>query len=123
MCIANKDIERIRWLFLDIDPKPSRQAAYALAAGVKAHLKVKGWAEPIIVDSGNGCYLYYPVDLASDQKGLIKKVVASLKARFDLPEAIIDPKCVNPGRIARVPGSYNRKASPRLARILEEVAA
>jgi len=123
MCIANKDIERIRWLFLDIDPKPSRQAAYALAAGVKAHLKAKGWAEPVVVDSGNGCYLYYPVDLAIDQKGLIKKVVGSLKSRFDLPDAIIDGKCINPGRIARVPGSYNRKASPRLARILEEVAA
>jgi hypothetical protein len=126
MCVANKDIERIRWLFLDIDPKPSRKAAYTLAASVKAHLEAKGWAEPVFVDSGNGCYLYYAVDLAPDQKGLIKKVVGSLKARFDLPEAIIDQKCVNPGRIARVPGSYNRKDSPRLARILpsaEEVAA
>ena len=50
-------------------------------------------------------------------------MVGSLKSRFDLPDAIIDGKCVNPGRIARVPGSYNRKAIPRLARILEEVAA
>jgi len=126
MCVANKDIERIRWLFLDIDPKPSREAAYTLAANVKAHLKAKGWSEPVFVDSGNGCYLYYPVDIPPDQKALIKKVVGSLKARFDLPDAIIDPKCVNPGRIARVPGSYNRKDIPRLARILpsvEEVAA
>jgi hypothetical protein len=122
-CIANRDIERIRWLFLDIDPKGSRQAAFTLADNVKKHLAARGWGDPVFIDSGNGCYLFYPVDLAPDQKGLIKKVVASLKAKFDLPEAIIDPMCINPGRIARVPGTYNRKDHVRLARILEEVAA
>lgn len=128
-CVSNKHIERVKWLFLDIDPKASggdgREAAFALAERVKGWLGGKGWAKPIHIDSGNGCYLLYPTDLPATESKLIRNTVKALRERFDTEGAIIDPKCVNPARIARVPGTYNRKPDKptRLCRVMEEEVA
>jgi hypothetical protein len=102
-CVKNADVVRVRQIFLDYDG--DRDAARELADNVQAHLAAKGWEAPILVSSGGGWYHFYPVDF-------------DLKARFDNDRAQIDAKCVNPGRIARVPGSYHRKDTPVMARIV-----
>jgi hypothetical protein len=117
-CIGNKDIDRIKWLFLDLDNKGSREATLALAENIRNHLAGKGWPDPHQISSGTGCYLFYAVDLHPKQAPLIKKVVKNLAAQFDTKEAIVDKKCANPGRIARVPGSYNRKDDAILCRFM-----
>jgi hypothetical protein len=117
-CVANRDIERIRWLFLDLDNKGSREATFALAENIRAYLARKDWPDPHQISSGTGLYLFYPVDLTPDQSPMIKKVVKSLAAQFDTPEAIVDRKCANPGRVARVPGSFNRKDGATLCRFV-----
>jgi hypothetical protein len=114
-CVRNADIERIRWLFLDLDSKGG--SVVDLAADVRQYLAAKGWGEPVRVDSGTGEYLLYPCDLPATEHKVIRAAIKNLKARFDREGAIVDAKCANPGRIARVPGSFNRKGAPRMARI------
>jgi hypothetical protein len=114
-CIGNADIDRIRWLFLDIDNKGDRAAVDQLAADVQKYLSAKGWQPPVGVDSGTGRYLLYPCDLPVTSAKMVKSVIKTLKERFDREGAIIDGKCANLGRIARVPGTFNRKGLPRLA--------
>lgn len=116
-CTKNADIERLRWIFLDIDLKGDPAAVVQLRDDVRQYLTTIGWDEPVSVHSGTGRYLLYRCDLPVSESPMIRQTVANLKARFDRPGAIIDPKCCNPARIARVPGSYNRKGSPRLAMI------
>jgi hypothetical protein len=120
-CTRNKDIERIKWLFLDLDSKGG--ATLDLAEKIRAYLSGRGWEAPHLISSGTGNYLFYPVDLHPQDAKIIKRVVKTLADRFDSEESIVDKKCANPGRIARVPGSYNRKDGAALCRFLEEVAA
>ena len=60
-CTGNSDIGRIRWLFLDLDNKGSREATLTLAENIKTYLAGKGWDEPHLISSGTGYYLFYPV--------------------------------------------------------------
>lgn len=115
-CVKNADVVRIRQIFLDYDG--DRDAARELADKVQAHLSAKGWEAPILVSSGGGWYHFYAVDLDPAQAHIIKRLIADLKSRFDTERAQIDAKCVNPARIARVPGSYHRKDTPVMARIV-----
>lgn len=130
------DVLRRVWVFLDIDSRHpvgacatdgERGAAAGAAALVRDHLTGLGWPEPAEVDSGNGRYLFYPTDLPNDEAshGLVRDFthgVASL-----LPAgcgASIDPSVHNAARLARVPGTWNRKGEPtperphRMARLL-----
>src|SRR5215207_4701121 len=91
---SDSDILRRRWLPLDFDPaRPSgvsatdaeKRAAKERALQVQAFLGERGWAEPVVADSGNGYHLLYQVDLPNDRKslGLIRGILESLAFRFD----------------------------------------
>lgn len=112
-----------RWLFLDVDPERAdgfdkacasdeeKAAAGALAASLAGWLADNAFPFPVQIDSGNGYYLLYPLDLPNDEltKALIKRLVKELKKRFDTALAAIDGTVVNASRLAKLPGTLNRK--------------
>lgn len=115
---GDKDILARRLLFVEVDPeRPSgicatdaeKVEARSVAAAVAEHLRAAGWPDPIEIDSGNGHYLLYRVDLPTDDGGLVERCLRALAERFNTATAHIDTAVFNPSRIARLPGSLNRK--------------
>jgi hypothetical protein len=107
-----------RHFLIDVDYKrPSgisatdaeKEAAHQTAKKIYAFLKKRGFPEPIIADSGNGYHLLYRIDLPSDDKALLEKLLAALAARFDGGGVELDRTVFNPSRIARLYGTLARK--------------
>lgn len=110
-------------LFIDIDPeRPAnasatdieRQAAGDLSARIRFWLVENcGWPEPIELDSGNGRYLLFSVDLPNDQStgSLVKEILSAIGQHCDTAEAKVDLKVCNASRIARAPATLNRKGT------------
>lgn len=109
------------WLLIDIDPvRPSgimatdaeRDAAVVVAEDVRDWLMSShGWGEPIEVDSGNGGYLLFPIDLPNDDefRELVSQTLKAIAQHCDTPQAEIDTTVSNASRIMRIPGTTNRK--------------
>ncbi len=117
---SDNDVTRRRWLLVDFDPtRPSeisatmgeKKAAYERAKEVRAYLKVEGWPEPVIADSGNGFHFLYRVDLPNDRESreLVKGVLEALAFKFDDDRAKIDTSVHNAARIVRLYGTTTRK--------------
>lgn len=123
MGITREDFDRITNLFLAIDNRGSRDAVCQLTRDLVSHLAGRGWPKPVIVDSGNGYHLFYPADIDPFCQPCLQRVVDNLADKFDRDGATIDRHSIQPDRLARVPGTFNRKGEPRLARIIEEVIA
>jgi hypothetical protein len=107
-----------RWLLLDLDPdRPSgisaadneKEAAHKKALQVYDYLKRRGWAPPLVADSGNGFHLLYPIDLLCPDDGLLGKVLAAIAGRFDGDGVKLDRSVHNPARIARLYGTLAAK--------------
>ncbi len=110
-----------RWLFVDVDPKrPSgicatsieKQAAVEVAESSREWLMTKfGYCEPIELDSGNGRYLLFPIDIPNDEasKALVRDVLKALAADCNTDRAEIDTNVHDASRILRLPGTFNRK--------------
>src|SRR5437879_3865067 len=69
---SDSEILRRRWLPIDLDPKrpagicatdEEHKAALERAHLLGTELAEQGWPEPFILDSGNGSYLLYRIDL------------------------------------------------------------
>lgn len=114
------DILSRRHLFLDIDPvRPSgtsatdaeHTAARGVAEAVLADLSARGWPSPIVIDSGNGMYLIYRVDLPNTPmaRQILRGCIVALATAHDTADVRIDPSVHDPNRIARLPGTMNRK--------------
>ena len=113
----------IRWLFIDVDPvraglvsgiaatEDEREAAVAVAESAREQLMAHGFGEPAVIDSGNGRYLLFPVDLSNDAESidLIREVLRAVALECDTDAAKIDTNVYNPSRILRLPGTKNRK--------------
>jgi hypothetical protein len=69
------------------------------------------WAAPILMSSGNGAYLLFRIALDNNDaaKQLLERVLKALAQRFNDDEVEIDVTTFNASRIARIPGSVNRK--------------
>lgn len=115
---ADKDITRRRLLFVDVDPVrlagiPATNAekahARAVTDAVADYLRGEGWPAPLVIDSGNGFYLLYLIDLPADDGGIVAGCLKELARRFDTAAAHIDTGVFNPARIVRLPGTMNRK--------------
>jgi hypothetical protein len=141
--VRTDDVLRRRWLLLDIDPaRPAgfsadsatdaeKAAAERLAGRVLAHLTAAGWPAPVRVDSGNGAYLLYRIDLPNDEAhrkeshALVKSVLDALGQHFSGPGASVDTSVADAPRIAKLPGGWARKGpgTPdrphRLCRLVE----
>jgi P4 family phage/plasmid primase-like protien len=115
---TDADILCRRWLFVEVDPvrksgicatDAEKGEALAVADAVLTHLRGEGWPEPMQIDSGNGYYLLFRVDLPTDDDGLSARCLKALASRFDTQTAHVDTTVFNPARIARLPGSWNKK--------------
>ncbi len=117
---ADADIIRRCWLPIDIDPvRPSgvssSEAEHADALvrvdSIARFLADKGWADPVIADSGNGAHLLYRIDLPNDDASriLIKSVLETLDRRFTDSRCKVDTVNSNAARIWKVYGTVSRK--------------
>lgn len=120
----DEDIFSRRWLLVDVDrakgDRPDdpatdaeKAATEAVAAGVVEWLASQGWPPPAQVDSGNGYHLLYPIDLPNDDQSrdLVSWFLTALAERFDTDEAKVDTVVCNASRIARLPGTLNRRGT------------
>jgi hypothetical protein len=124
---SDEDVLSRRWLFIDLDPVKAvkddcasdQEKAACLAAGetLLTSLSESGWPEPVVVDSGNGCYLLYRVELPNDEgaRELCRGVLHAL-AGLCGDGAKVDRSVHNASRIARLPGTWNRKGTATLER-------
>ena len=115
-----------RWLPLDFDPhrlsgipatEEEKQASIMLAETAEELLRRAGWPYPAIMESGNGCYRLFRIDLPNDTEttDLLRRVllgIASLLGTQEQesgPYATLDLTMFNAARIIRLPGTMNRK--------------
>lgn len=123
--VKEKDVSRVRILPLDIDPirgdaqggklcssDTEHQAAIDAAQRAAEIGKSLGWPEPMIIDSGNGAYCFWRVDLPNtpESRSLIKAAIAHFKAQLDNEQVEVDDSVHNPDRVFRIPGTINRKS-------------
>lgn len=127
------DIVARRWFLVDVDPaRPSgicatdaeKELACVKATDIREHLTSMGWPPPVRMDSGNGYYLLYRVDLPADDGGLLRRCIQALQPMAD-DTVHIDNSVWNASRICRLAGTMNCKGDNlperphRLSRILE----
>jgi hypothetical protein len=120
------DVTRRWWLFLDVDPvraqgyekEPAtaaeKEAALLGANAVFEYLDARGFPSPVITDSGNGYGLFYRVDLPNNEKSrdAIKALLHHLAVVVKIGGCKVDTSVHNADRLARLPGSWNRKGTP-----------
>lgn len=124
----DEDVTARRYLLIDVDPikacgfekcsatDEEKAAAWGVADRVRTYFRGVEWAGPLIVDSGNGGHLYYPLPallpggpVADPTKDDLAVLLKILKAKFDTPGARIDGSVYNASRIMKVPGTWARK--------------
>lgn len=126
------------WLLIDIDPKrPSgisstgleHKRAIALAREISGMLDIEyGWCDPMIVSSGNGAHVMYPLNEPNDvaTRDILHNFLKTLANRFNGKGCEVDLTSFNASRIWRLPGTIARKGDSTLerphrkARILQE---
>ena len=124
---SDSDIPRRRWLGIDIDPDrvsgiSSTDAEMSEAAQVleelRGALSVRGWADPIVVMSGNGYWALYRIDLPNDPNStnLLRGVLDTLGNEFDSTSAHVDRTVYNAGRIMPLPGTLKVKGDATVDR-------
>jgi hypothetical protein len=113
-----------RWLMIDIDPikadgfaddpatDEEKGKTCRLATKIRVELDRRGWPQPVIIDSGNGHYLLYRIDLENTEvsRALIKGFLYRLH-EWAKQGALgsVDKKTHNASRIAKIPGASSRK--------------
>lgn len=120
---ADTDIVRRRFLPLDIDSvrdvNPASHEEHCEAVALQGRIadsdfmSALGFPAPIEMDSGNGAYLLYPLDLPNTEetRDMIKGCLEALASKFDTEAARVDTSVHNASRIMRVPGTLNSKGT------------
>lgn len=117
---SDNEIERYRWLFVDLDPVRSAgisssnselKKAEELAEKVDAYMRGMGFTEPVKAMSGNGQHLLYRIDINNDEKGraLVEKCLKVLADLFNTEAVKIDTTNSNPSRICKLHGTLAQK--------------
>ncbi|SDL15220.1 hypothetical protein [Halarsenatibacter silvermanii] len=117
---SSGDIERRKWLLVDLDPvRPSgisatdgeREKALERAREMAETLGGEGWPSPALATSGNGAHLLYRVDLPCDSatKELVKKALGALDLRFSTGEVKVDSSTAGAAHLTRLYGTLNPK--------------
>lgn len=116
---TDKDVLKRNFLIIDIDPirdhdhrgssatDAEKEHAFELAKKVASVLCIRGWLEPLVVDSGNGCHLYFRLPENDPDAERIPTILQHLAIMYDslAHGAKIDSSIGNPARIMRVPGT------------------
>lgn len=115
-----------RYLLIDLDPKQKladgrivkrppgvsssdeeHHAALSLAGSIITAIGL-GNENYLIVDSGNGCHIYIPVE-PGIQEPAIKAATVGIKTIYETDLVEVDETVTNPARLMRAPGSMNCK--------------
>jgi hypothetical protein len=131
---SDKAILRRRWFLVDVDAErdpyisstdAEHEAALTRAREIRDWLAADGWPDPIYADSGNGAHLMYPIDMPTDDGGIINRCLKALGEKFTRDGLKVDSTVGNPARIWKLYGTPARKGDStaerphRMARILE----
>lgn len=116
--LSAADIARRKHLVVDIDGCKSgatpedrerlRSASVELAKRIADDLTREGWAEPVIVHSGNGAQMWYHINEPTESD-LVLRTLKALAAKYDTEELHIDTAVADANRIGRLPGTWNCK--------------
>ena len=117
---TDANIERRRWLLIDLDPvRPKDTAATEdqLAATRESMLTAakwldaKGWPAPTMAESGNGVHLLYPIDLPNDEATTqtIKAALVAVADEIDNAAVKVDRVVFNAARITKLYGTVATK--------------
>lgn len=112
---TKQNVQALKALWVDLDCGPGKDYPDQLKAfaSLQKFCQTTGLPKPIIVNSGRGLHVYWPLDTDIPREeweplaGRLKEVCAAqgLKA---------DPACFEAARILRVPGTYNFKGDSPL---------
>ena len=114
------DITGLDWLMVDLDPKrpagtsssdEQMEEAHGVAERIYSSLHDRGWADPVVSESGNGFHLLYRLNLKNTKERveLVTNVLKALNAFFSTDGVDIDLKTFNPARICKLYGTVARK--------------
>lgn len=113
----DREIERRRWLLVDLDPVRPAGVSASEEEHEQAMQRARvlrdalDWPRPVLASSGNGAHLMWRVDLPNDEDTakLFSRVLDALDRRFSTPEVSVDTTVFNAARIWKVPGTTARK--------------
>ena len=117
---GDKEIDQIKWILIDADPKrPSgvsstdaeKEKAKKTIKRVYKYLRGEGFSDPVVCDSGNGYHLLYSVDMDVDDAKCTEKFLKALDILFSDKDVEIDTSVFNPSRITKVYGTIARKGA------------
>ena len=119
---VQRNTQAARSLFLDIDIEPDNDKKYPTqAAGVMAlreFVKAVGLPAPIIVSSGVGLHVYWPLDEDLPTEDW-RPLASLLKSATTVHGLKIDPsRTTDSASVLRVPGTLNHKKTPLPVQIL-----
>jgi hypothetical protein len=108
--IKDGEIVLRRWLGLDFDPirlpgisstNFEHGRAIAAACGVWDELRLVGWGDPIVADSGNGAHLLYVLDApyTTEINDLLRTVLAGISKRCGTEDVAIDLTAFNAAQV------------------------
>jgi hypothetical protein len=106
------------WLLIDVDAEresgtnatdAEKLEGWKVLSNVVAFLRSIGWAEPVIVDSGNGYHALYKINVAAADNDTVRNVLKVLAWRYDTAGAKVDQGVFDAPRICKVPGTWVRK--------------
>lgn len=108
-CLLLLDIDSILAVLGGMATDSEKSAALALAYHIACTLaKEYDWHALAVIDSGNGVQMI--MQLPDDISVIVRKrILNTLADRFDTPSAKVDRTTYNPSRLARLPGTWNRK--------------
>ena len=98
---ADVDVVRRLWFPVDVDPRresdtsasdSEKAAAFAVAESCREFLAERGWAAPVVGDSGNGAHLLFTIDLPNDDSSrvLVERALKYLDFMFSDATAHVD---------------------------------
>jgi len=117
---SDHDISHRRYLLIDVDPtRPSgvsateaeKEIAGEVIDAIARWLKLLGFPDPILADSGNGFHLLYAIDLPNDDEStdLIRECLRAVSAKFSVEGAKVDTSVFNASRIVKLYGTLSAK--------------
>jgi len=110
-----ENVKALKCFWLDIDcgegkPYSTQQEGFTALRDFCRHI---GLPKPILVDSGRGLHVYWPLTEAITRHEW-EPVAARLQSLCNTHELHTDPQCFEVARVLRIPGTYNFKGDTPL---------
>lgn len=113
---SDTDIEKIKYILIDLDPvrpsgisstKEEKEKALELLKNILRDFKNENFPTPIAGDSGNGYHLLLPIDMenSGDNIKLVKDFLEAMDFIYSTEEVQVDRTTYNPARIVKFYGT------------------